>query len=116
MAVESNIDASDQWLAGEDKTLLFTVRGPADDLEAWTVEWTLYPAEGDPVPVTVGIQKIPADGIGDLPTIIVPVPAAATADLSTDLVHSYVLRRVDAGARTVLAHGAIAFGGAGVRA
>lgn len=110
MAAESNIDPEAGWFAGEDKTLHYALPEWHDDIGDWTVEWTLYPVGSDPVVLGgSAILADPGDPDAGVPsTIAVAVPAAATADLSTDDTHQYALRRTDPGARSVLAFGAIA--------
>lgn len=107
MAVESRIDAEDDWFVGEDRVLRFTfVAGDVSDVADWTLAFQLYArraADGD-APLLV----IPATGHPATATepayALVTVAAGQTEALGAGF-YQFVLRRTDPGAVTVLSFG-----------
>lgn len=108
MAVESRIDADENWFVGEDKTLRFTfIEGDTDGIDTWPMALELHGRRakaGDPPAwATSDVSGIPATD--DAPAqALVTVNGDATQALGPGTVQ-FVLRRTDSGARAVLSYG-----------
>jgi hypothetical protein len=105
VAVESRIDADDEWFVGEDRVLNFAmVKGDLTGFAGWSVVLELYPrraVEGDaPVATWPGVPQPQTTP----PSVSVLIPSATTATIPPG-VYQYVLRRTDTGARAILAFG-----------
>ena len=109
MAVESPIEALDDWFVNEDKGLRFVLT-PPEYIAGWTFLFELRRRRAPGPPL---ITKTSASGI--VPTnvangvVLVQINAADTVNLDGGSYH-YVLWRTDPGNRTLLA-----FGGAVLR-
>lgn len=108
MSEGARVDPADNWLVGEDKELIFTVRNPAGvvvDATGWTCRYAMFRSQavvGDLALLTVNV--VGAGGV-----ITVAVPAAATAGLRGGT-YEHVLRRLDPGAAAVLAYDSVTLG------
>ena len=114
MARESHIDASDGFFAGEDKTLLWRVRGEVDGIEEWDLALELYAPRARPsdAPLftltnTSGVTAAPAPPDEDCATVTAVVTGDRTVSLAPQ-VYQYVLWRTDPGSKQVLAYGGLA--------
>lgn len=107
MAVESRIDADDEWFVGEDRVLQFRfVGGDTVGIETWAMEFALYPRRGATEGAPLFTQ--PAVGlaaqVGEPAFAVVAVSGEQTQSVGAG-VYQYVLRRSDEGLRQVLAYG-----------
>jgi hypothetical protein len=111
MAIKAPIAASDEWYAGEDKSLVFTIYQSngttAQDLTGWTLSWTLKRFASD-LDVAAILTKTTVSGI----TLTTPgsgVATVAVADTDTDPIvpglYHHELKRTNAGNETVLSYG-----------
>lgn len=107
MAVESRIDADDEWFVGEDRVLRFTfVEGDLTDLAEWAMSFTLYPRraklDADPLLTApaVGYAAVP----GAPAHARVSIDGTASAALEPGI-YQFVLARADVGARQILSFG-----------
>lgn len=106
MAVESRIDADDEWFVGEDRVIRFTVSGDTDGIENWIMVFELFPrraAVGDPPLMTVEAVGIAATPTSP-PLAVCTVDGDETTGVGPGL-FQYVLSRTDVGARAVLGFG-----------
>lgn len=107
MAIESRIDAEDDWFVGEDRVLRFTfVAGDTAGVDDWTLAFELYGRRAtdasDPL-LTLTADGHPA--VGEAAAyVLVNVAAADTLALGPGH-YQYVLRRTDDGHRSVLSFG-----------
>lgn len=109
MSVESNIQLSDFWFRGEDKTIEFTVfqadGTTAQDITGWALQFELCDLADPPVSQFI---KTTVSGIviTDAANGVLEV---TILDTDTDPLapgkFQYELRRTDAGLEAVLAHG-----------
>lgn len=110
MAVKSPI--LDQYFTGEDKSIVFTItqaNGTAQNITGWSLSWLVKRYATDP-DVSAFITKTTAGGGIVLTT---PLSGICTITVTDDDVanisggRSYVheLKRIDAGAETVLSYG-----------
>lgn len=108
MAVESRIDAGDEWFVGEDRVLrfLFVEGGATTDIASWEMVFQLFARRAQPGDVP--LLEVPASGSAATTTL----PAEATVVVDGDAtlaigagVYQFVLSRTDVGSRAVLAFG-----------
>lgn len=113
MSKNVNITASDHFIKGEDKTLVFDVvdsTGAAQAMTGWALEWVLRRSAAATTAIltkntsggTISISN--GDGTDDRATVTI------TDDDTVDLVagqYEYALRRTDAGFEQVLAFGTL---------
>lgn len=107
MAVESRIDADDEWFVGEDRVLNFTmIQGDVTGIADWTIAFELFERRAKQTDAPV--LTLPAVGHAATATtpdrVTVAVAAIQTETLPAG-VYQYVLRRTDDGARAILAFG-----------
>lgn len=107
MAVESNVNADDEWFVGEDRQWQFEfVSGDTSDIADWPMNLAFYhrrAKDSDP-PLVV----VPAVGVVGGPSAPDRAVATVTAAESMQLgrgIFQFVLRRTDPGYRTVLSYG-----------
>lgn len=103
MAVESRINADDEWFVGEDRVLRFTFKDAAPGIEGWMIAFELY--ERRAVPADAPVMTVSASAAAGPPPV-------ATVNVDGDLtlavgpgIYQFVLRRIDDGSRTILAYG-----------
>lgn len=107
MAVESRIDADDQWFVGEDRVFRFTLaEGNLPDLATWGVAFNLFErrAKPDAAPLLTAI------GVGYAPAAGVPGQVQVTINGDDTLLlepglYQFVLARTDFGLRQILSYG-----------
>lgn len=110
MAIEDNIEKSDHWFLGEDKTLSFTIYqsdgSTAQNITGWSLIFVLrrLPASADPAL----ISKTTGSGI----TLTTPASGLCEVEITdTDTEglnegkYYYSLKRTDAGQETILTYG-----------
>jgi hypothetical protein len=107
VAVESRVDADDDWFVGEDRVWRFRfVEGDVSDVVDWSMTLAFYSRkarESDPPLLTVPAVGIVGGG-GQPALAVATVTAADSASLGAGL-YQFVLRRSDTGHRTVLSYG-----------
>lgn len=107
MAVESRIDADDEWFVGEDRLFRFKfISGDTTGIAAWPMTLSFYSkraAEGDTPLASVEFVGEPG-ALGEPAYAVARVPAEITETLGAGI-FKYVLRRTDVEARAVLAFG-----------
>ena len=110
MAIEENIEKSDHWFLGEDKTLAFTIYqadgSTPQNITGWALIFVLrrQPATADPALISKttgsGITlTTPASGLCE-----VSIEDTDTEGLSEGK-YFYSLKRTDAGEETILTYG-----------
>lgn len=111
MAVESRINADDEWFVGEDREWRFRfVAGDVDDVAEWTMQLAFYSRRArdtDPPLVVVPASGVPASAVNGVVTpayAVAVVSAAETMTLRAGI-FQFVLRRTDVGKRAVLSYG-----------
>lgn len=106
MAVQSRIDAEDEWFVGEDRVIRFTFdpAGTGVGFTGWEMVFELFGrrarADAEPLLTQVAAPVV----IEGKPLAVVQIDGDATTDLGAGL-YQFVLRRTDEGARAVLAFG-----------
>ena len=111
MAVESRIDADDEWFVGEDRVWRFRfVSGDVEDIDEWTMQLAFYARRArdtDPplvVVPAVGIAATASSGVVTPAYAVATVSAAETMTLRAGI-FQFVLRRTDVGKRAGLSYG-----------
>lgn len=107
MAVESRIDADDEWFVGEDRVLNFTmVKGDVAGITGWTIVFELFERRAKQTDLPVrSFAAVGHDATAQAPArVTVLVDATQTASLPAGI-YQYVLRRTDEGARAILGFG-----------
>jgi hypothetical protein len=108
MALQSDVARDEGWFIGEDKRIRFTVYSTPQqtavaDITTWTFVYELYAGAEVAFAIEAGANLTVEDGPAGI--VIVAVDGDLTAALPdlTDLHH--VLRRTNAGERSVIAYG-----------
>ena len=111
MAIESRVNADDDWFVGEDREWQFRfVEGDTSDVPDWTMELAFYPRrarDNDAALLTVTATGVTGGFTQNGPVdaaAVCTVTAANTFTLGAGY-FQFVLRRVDPGRRSVLAFG-----------
>lgn len=113
MAVQSRIDADDQWFVGEDRQFRFTfTAGDTDGIETWTLALELY--AGDAMPSDEALVTVAAaghaavEGDEDTPAeaayIVATVPSAESIEIGPGH-YQFVIRRTDDGQKEIFGYG-----------
>lgn len=107
MAVEIRIDATDEWFVGEDRVLRFRfTSGETAGIDGWGMELALYgrrAADTDAPLLTVPVSGFP-ETVGEPAYAVAQINGDQTALLGAGI-YQLVLRRTDAGERSVLSFG-----------
>lgn len=109
MAVESRIDADEEWFVGEDRVLRFHFReGDTEGIAGWTMTFELYERRAKPTdPAVATAAAVGVAATADEPArAVVQINGDATTTLGAG-VYQFVLRRTDVGARSILAFGPV---------
>lgn len=113
MAIESRIDAEDDWFVGEDRVLRFNfVDGDTAGIDTWTLEFALYARRStdasSPLLTVVANGHAAVAASDETPAVpayaLVSIAAAQSTALGPGH-YQYVLRRTDTGHRSVLSFG-----------
>lgn len=114
MAIEHNIESSDEWFLGEDKSLIFTIYqsdgSTAQNIAGWSMSWMLKRHRDDEDAEAL-ITKTTSSGIA-LTTPASGICTVTVADTDTETSpevgegnYFHELKRTDAGFETVLSFG-----------
>lgn len=110
MAVESRIDADEEWFVGEDRVLRWSfTEGDTAGIAGWPMTFELYARrakDGDAALATATPTGVEAVAGVSPARAVVQIDGDATLALGPGL-FKYVLRRTDTGARHVLAFGPV---------
>lgn len=107
MAVESNVNADDDWFVGEDRQWQFEfVAGDTSDVVDWTMNLAFYQRRAkDTDPPLLSVPVTGVVGGPDTPDkAVATVTAAESLQLGRGI-FQFVLRRTDVGYRSVLSYG-----------
>jgi hypothetical protein len=107
VAVETRIDADDEWFVGEDRVLRFRfVEGDTTGIAGWPMEFALFARRAKPSdPPLLTAPAAGVDATDVTPALAQVIIDGDTTALLDPGVYGFALRRTDVGARSILSFG-----------